>query len=115
MKSFLIQFIAILVISSILQLFLPWWSLVVVAIAVSFFFEHQLRSFLAGFLGIGLSWFGYAFLLSSSESGQILASKIGGLFGDLSGFTLVLVTTFLGTILGGLGAWTGTAGRQIFS
>lgn len=113
MKNFLIQFISILVLSVILQFFFPWWIFVVTAAIISVCFKHQLKSFLAGFLAIGLSWFVAAYYLSSGESGQLLASKMGALFGDLSGFTLVLVTALLGALLGGLAAWTGTAGRQI--
>ena len=114
MKAFLLQFAAILVISNISQLLFPWWSLVVVAAIVGLWFKHQVRSFLAGFFAIGLSWFGYALWLSNSESGQLLANKIGTLLGEISGFSLVLVTALIGAVLGGLGAWTGTAGRRIF-
>lgn len=115
MKQFFLQFILILVLTAIAQSFLAWWTLVLVGILAGVLFGHQSRSFLAGFLGVGLLWLGYAFYLSSGESGMLLPDRMGALFGDLSGFMLVLVTALLGGLLGGLGAWTGAAGRALLA
>ncbi|NJK82531.1 MAG: hypothetical protein HC912_00650 [Saprospiraceae bacterium] len=84
MNKFLIQLMLTLIIGTLVQLFLPWWSLVVVAAIIGLFFKYKydVMSFLAGFIAIGFSWLVYAFWLSSSSS--TLPQKMGELFGGVS-------------------------------
>ncbi len=111
-NNFILQFMLTLVLATIAQLFLPWWSLVVVAAAVGLCFKNKdVLSFLAGFLAIGLSWFVYAAWLASGSSA--LPQRMGELFGGVSPMTLAFMSAFLGAIAGGLGALTGTMGRKL--
>lgn len=113
MNKFLVQLTLTLVIGTLVQLFLPWWSLVVVAAIIGLFFKYKydVMSFLAGFVAIDISWFIYAFWLSSGSS--TLPEKMGELLGGVSPFTLVLMSAFIGAMAGGLGALTGSMGRKL--
>jgi len=115
MKNFLIQFLLTLIITLIAQLFLPWWSLVIVAAIVGIFFNYKygVSSFFAGFLAVGLLWLLSALWLSSGAENQVLANRVGELFGGMSRIYLVYTTAMLGAILGGLAAMTGTFGRKL--
>ena len=71
------------------------------------------QSFIYGFIGAALIWGIYATILNSGNGG-ILASRVGNLFGGMNGITLILVTAIVSGIMGGLGAMTGSLGRQLF-
>lgn len=115
MKNFLIQFILTLLLTLVAQFFLPWWSLVVIAGIVGVFFSYKYGavSFFAGFLAVGLLWLGSTLWLSGGAENQVLANRVGELFGGMSRIYLVYTTAMLGAILGGLAAMTGTFGRKL--
>ncbi|MEM8526441.1 MAG: hypothetical protein AAGG68_17500 [Bacteroidota bacterium] len=115
MKNFLIQFLLTLILTLLVQLFLPWWSLVIVAAVVGLFFSYKYGavSFLAGFLAVGLLWLLSSVWLSSGAENQVLANRVGELFGGMSRIYLVYTTAMLGAVLGGLAAMTGTLGRKL--
>lgn len=95
------------------QQFLPWWSIAAMPAVMAFIFHLEVKfSFLAGFLVAALLWGGYAALIDSANDG-ILSERIGNLLGGASGFILVLITSLLGGIFGGLGALTGSLGRHL--
>lgn len=115
MKNFLIQFLLTLILTLVAQLFLPWWSLVVIAAIIGLFFTYKygVVSFFAGFLAVGVLWFISTMWLSSGTENQVLANRVGELFGGMSRIYLVYTTAMLGAILGGLAAMTGTFGRKL--
>ena len=113
MKKFGLQTLIILVLGSIAQYFFPFWSIAVVAAVVGFFFkyENSAVSFAAGLAAVTLLWSCYAGFLNSANAGQ-LAGQIGQLFKIGQGF-LIPITGFIGGLLGGLGAQTGTLARKL--
>lgn len=112
MKS-LLFIISILIIGFIGQQFLPWWSIALIAGILSFIFSLRVGiSFWVGFLAVALLWGGYAGYLSVLNEG-ILATRMGKVFGGMNGTLLIIVTGVLGGIFGGLGALTGSLGRQL--
>ncbi len=113
MKNFILQFALTFFFSWIVQLLLPWWSLVIVAAGVAVFFHYKYAavSFLAGFLAIGLLWMGYTYWISTGDS--TLTARMAELLGGVSPFLLVILSTIIGAIAGGLGALTGAMGRQL--
>jgi len=63
--KYLFSIITIIVLGGLAQLFLPWWSLVIVALVVAYLFKlTSWQGFVCGFLGIFLLWGGYAFYLN---------------------------------------------------
>ena len=61
-------------------LFLPWWSIAIIAFLVALFLpQHSFRGFLSGFLGIFLLW-GLLALWIDIENQQILSRKMALVF-----------------------------------
>jgi hypothetical protein len=92
---------------------LPWWSFVVtnlmIAIAVPI---KPIQSFLAGALGVGALWAGLAFGIDMANN-HILSSKVAHIL-PLGGsyIALIIVTAFVGALLGGLASLTGSFVRK---
>ena len=90
---------------------LPWWSAVVLAFAMCFGQAQSGRDgFLAGFVGLGLSWLVPAAWLAFANNG-LLAHRMAQLL-PLGGSVpvLVLVATVVVGLAGGL---AGLAGRWL--
>ena len=106
--KFLIQVIATIVISFVLQTFLPWWTLAIGSLAVAFAVGNKSGvSFAAGFVGIGILWFGVAFYIEQTTH-SILTEKVNKLL-PLNSFFL---TTLIGGLVGGFAALTGALLKQ---
>ena len=73
------------------------------------YYRRSFVSFLAAFLAVALLWGSYALYLSGADTG--LQDRFGALLG-VGGTLLPVVTAAFGGLLAGLGAWTGTLGRQ---
>jgi len=111
---FLVKFILIVVLTGAAQLFLPWWSIMAIAFLVGFGLPASgINSFLAGFLGVGLLWAGYAYWIDN-ETVSILTNKITALFELQSNALLILLTGVVGGLAAGFGALSGTLFRKIF-
>ncbi len=105
---------AVILLGYIGHCFLPWWSIVIICGLVGLFTKYSgIRAFMIGFLGVTILWGVYTIIMNIQNEG-ILASRIGGLFGDMSTFSLILISTLLGGLLGGFGALTGNQGRKLF-
>lgn len=94
-----------------LQIGAPWWSAVVLALLMGFVYAQSGRAaFLAGFVGLGLSWLVPAAWLAFQNNG-LLAHRVAQLLplgGSVPG--LVLVATLIIGLAGGL---AGLAGRWV--
>ena len=119
-KSFWMKLVvAILLIgllSFIAGIFLPWWVLAVIAFGVGLLVpQRPFFSFLAGFLGIFLMWAVVAAWIDS-QNGGLLSQKIAALF-PLGGSSvlLILVTSFIGGLVGGFAALSGSLLRGIIT
>jgi hypothetical protein len=105
--KFLAHLIAVLLLSWLLQSFLPWWTMAVGAFATGLFFRQSgFLSFLAGLLGVGLLWFLVAWY-SDSSTDSILSEKVAGIFPTKTVGSLLIVTAFIGGLVGGLASMTG--------
>ncbi len=99
--------IVVLMISWLLQTFLPWWTMAVGAFATGLLFRQGgFLSFVAGLLGVGLLWFGMAYYIDSS-TGSILSAKVASIFPTKTVGLLMLVTALIGGLVGGLASMTG--------
>lgn len=109
---FFIKLFSIMLLSFVATLFLPWYTPFIICFLVGLILSnHKGNNFIAGLLGIGLFWLAYALFLDISNE-HILSSKIANLFSEslqteISSGVLVMITTFLGALLGGLSAMAG--------
>ena len=92
---------------------LPWWSFVVTNLIIAIALPIKpIQSFLAGALGVGALWAGLAFGIDMANN-HILSSKVAQIL-PLGGsyITLIIVTAFVGALLGGLASLTGSFVRK---
>ncbi len=112
--KFFISLLLIALLSFALGLYLPWWTLAVVAFAVAaLIHQHAGKSFLSGFLAIFLLWGILAFIIDQKNQ-HLLSRKISGLLslGDGS-LLLILVTALIGGLVAGVAAMSGSYLRTI--
>jgi hypothetical protein len=109
----MIQIILIALVSLVAQLFLPWWSLALVAFGVCFWRSPGSgRAFLYGFAGIAVVWLVYALLIQLQTDGVFVGRMSELLFKTNTSVLPVLVTTLLGGIVGGIAGVAGYFVRQ---
>jgi len=92
---------------------LPWWSFVVTNLIIAIALPIKpIQSFLAGALGVGALWAGLAFGFDMANN-HILSSKVAQIL-PLGGsyIALIIVTAFVGALLGGLASLTGSFVRK---
>ena len=109
---FILSVLLIALLSYIAGLYLPWWSIALVAFAVSLLITQSLgAAFLSGFTGIFLLWALLAVWIDSKNE-SLLSHKIAQLF-PLGGSSilLIIVTALVGGLVGGLAAMSGAALR----
>jgi hypothetical protein len=84
-------------------LYFPWWSIAIAAfVSVLLIPLSSGRAFLAGFLGVFLLWFLLALWIDVKNQ-HILSRKIAQIFSlGGSSFAIILVTAFVGALVGGL-------------
>ena len=104
--KFVIQIVAIIALALVLELFMPWWSIAIAALAVGYILKSK-ANFLAGLLAIALLWFIKAWLLDMSAAGD-LTERVAAIF-KLSKPLLMLVTALIGGLVGGFAAMSGAA------
>ena len=96
-------------------IFLPWWVLALVAFGVALVMRQTNGfSFLAGFFGIFLMWAVVAAWIDWQNK-SLLSQKIAQLF-PLGGSSLllILVSAFVGGLVGGFAALSGSLLRRLF-
>lgn len=92
---------------------LPWWSFAITnALVAIVVVQSPGKAFLSGALGIGLLWF----ILASIIDGQnhhILSVKVATLLPLKGSYnTLIIITSLIGFIVGGLASLTGSFVRK---
>jgi hypothetical protein len=110
--KFTLTTLLIFLLSFIAGLYLPWWSVAVVAFMSALLVQPRIwLGFLSGFLGIFLLWAVLAFWIDANNE-SILSKKIALLF-PLGGsaLLLILVTAFVGGLVGGFAAMAGSSIR----
>ncbi|MCG8330306.1 MAG: hypothetical protein MI974_21590 [Chitinophagales bacterium] len=109
----LLYFILVLALAAIIQLFLPWWSMPLLAIILAYILKVKpAAAFLGGFLAAIFLWGGYAFYLNMANE-SIMANRIGQLFGGLGGNTMVIIAAVFGGLFTGLAGLVGSQCRYL--
>ncbi len=95
-------------------LYLPWWSIALAAFVVGLSIElRPLHSFFAGFCGILLLWLLLIVIINAANDG-ILATKVSEVLGlGTSPVVLIIVNCVIGSLVGGMGALTGSLLRRM--
>lgn len=112
--KFIVSILLIAILSFALGLYLPWWSLALVAFIVAALIHQRAgKAFLSGFLGLFLLWGILAFIIDQNNQ-HLLSVKIAELL-PLGGssFLLILVTAFIGGLVAGLAAMAGSFLRTV--
>lgn len=112
--KFLISILLIALLTFALGLYLPWWSLAVVAFVVAALIHQKAgKSFLSGFLALFLLW-GILALIIDQKNQHVLSGKISTLFGVGEGsMVLILITGLIGGLVAGFAAMSGSYLRTI--
>jgi hypothetical protein len=113
---FLLATLLTAALSFIAGIYLPWWSLALVAFLVALLIQQRLGwAFLAGFTAIFLLWGGLALLIHVRNQG-VLTKRMAELF-PLQGQSvlLILLTALLGALVAGFAAMSGSSLRPVLN
>src|SRR5579875_1746967 len=107
---FILSFLLTAALNFIAGLFLPWWSIAIIAFLVAALIPQRIGfAFLSGALGVFLCW---AIIEAwiDIKNNHILSHKIAELF-HLAGSSLLLivVSSFVGALVGGFAAMAGAS------
>lgn len=109
----ILQIIFTALLSYVIQHFLPWWSVALCAAIIALMSPTTMLSvFWGGFVSISLLWMAYATFLDI-DSHSILSQKILPLFHVPNVSILIILTGFIGGIVGGMGAICGQLLRRV--
>jgi hypothetical protein len=90
-------------------LFLPWWCIAITSFIVALLVHQKAgKAFLSGFLGLFLLWAALAWWINMKNNG-VLSVKIASVL-PLGGnqIYLILLTGFIGGLVAGFAAMTGS-------
>ena len=101
--------ITVIIISAILENFLPWWIIAPVAFIVCYLLKLKWHTaFLAGFLGLFILWGGMSFLIDHANE-HILSDRVSVLFfKSVKPFALVIMTGIIGGLVAGFAGMAGS-------
>lgn len=114
MLGIVLRILIICGLASLAQSYLPWWSCAVVAFFVELALgKGQRYGFFTGFYGVAIAWMAMAFYIDRTTD-SVLTYRILELFSlPRVAMVLVIVTGFVGGIVGGMaslaGNWTKAA------
>lgn len=111
--KFITSIVLIALLSVAACLYLPWWSIAIVAFVVAVAIpQHPGKLFLAGFIALFLLWGSLSFYISSNNN-DLLAHKVSLIILNTDSPLLLIATTALiGGIVAGFSALTGSFVRK---
>jgi len=108
-----IKMILIATLAYLVEVYLPWWSVVVVAFLVNaLIYTKGSPSFLSGFLGVGLLWLILAWNIDAANA-SLLSSRVSQVLQIQSTFAILALTFLVGGLAGGFGALAGSHFRNL--
>lgn len=111
--KFLLQVFLIALSAFLAEQVFPWWTAAIAALVVTSLLPNTgFKSFLAGFLGVGMLWL-IAAMYFSIRTDYILTEKVADLMQLERSGVLIIVIALIGGISGGLGALTGSQLRRL--
>ena len=114
MKTFFLKILLIAILAWGMQYVSVWFAGPLMALGVNLFWKgSSTQGFFTGFLGLGLLWFALS-LYADLSTGGLLTGKMGLiLFQSDSTAIVILVTSLIGAIAGGLCGWVGAMARKL--
>lgn len=111
--KFIISLILTALLSFAACLYLPWWSIAVVALITAALIPQQPgKAFLAAFLALFLLWGGLSFWISNNNDHR-LAHKVSQLILKMDDpYLLILATALIGALVAGFAAMAGSFLRR---
>jgi hypothetical protein len=107
-RKTIIALILLLVGVSISALYGPWWAPSIIVISIVALLPLSTRpGILLGSMSIGIVFLGMALVLIANDHAEII-SGTGKMLGGLSSLSMILITTLLGVVTGGLSGWVGS-------
>lgn len=106
-------FLIIFILSLISAFITPWWVAAIIAFMAALYAgKTPAQSFWSGFAAVFVVWVVLA-LFKSVPNNHVLASRVAVLF-HLPGWTVLLIlTAFIGGIVGGMSALSGLMVRRV--
>ncbi len=107
--KFIVSVFLIALLSVASCLYLPWWSVAVVAFIVAALIPQKpFLSFISGFAALFLLWGGLAWYLSNNNN-DLLAHKVSLIILKMdSPIALIIVTALIGSLVAGFAALSGS-------
>ncbi len=111
--KFLIATLLTALLSFIAGLYFPWWSIAIVSFAVAAIVHQKpWKAFVAGFIGLFLLWGGLAYWIDMKNN-HLLSIRVAELMKlGQSSVTIILVTAFIGALVAGFAALSGSYMRS---
>ena len=93
--------------------FLPWWCIVIIPFFLGCFMkENYFTHFLSGFIGIGIAWIFLIINIDISNQ-SIISEKIIDILKIENVNLLIIYTSIIGGLIGGLASITGYSLQRI--
>ena len=110
--KFIVSVLVIALLSLAAGLFLPWWTIAVVAFVVtSLIPQNPLRSFLSGFNALFLLWGALSWFISSNNE-HLMASKVALILKMGNPIIMIVATALIGALVAGFAALAGSFVRR---
>ena len=111
--KFIVSILLIALLSVAACLYLPWWSIAIVALVVSCLIPQRPgKAFITGFIALFMLWGALSWYLSSNND-HLLAHKVSLIILKTDNPLLLIVATALtGALVAGFGALTGSYLRR---
>lgn len=108
------NYLIILVATAVLQLFLPWWVIVLVPFVVCAWRSHHPgKAYAVSLAAVSTVWLTYATFIHNSTQGN-MSNRIAELFSLPNGAVLLLVVSLVSGIVAGFAGLAGYYVRQLF-
>ena len=114
--KFWISLLATALLSFVAGIYLPWWSIALVAFLIAYAIpQRPWKNFVSGFLGVFLLWIGLTLWIDRANGG-ILSARMAVIL-PVGGNVvyLHLLTALVGGLVGGLAALSGRYVQAAFS
>jgi hypothetical protein len=108
------NFILIFVITAVLQLVAPWWVVALTPFLINAWRPiSPVYAFFISFAAIAMLWFSYGLYLHVNTAGS-MSNRIAEIFSLPGGLPLLLLTSLIGGLVGGVAGLTGFYVQQLF-